>query len=573
VGSKVRSILTAVSFITAQVLVGWVTMGPVLGQPWLTGFRDYFSNDQLSYAAIARTVADGGPLFTEPFTQAGGLFYPSGWYQALGLIGRVTGVHVWTLWQVLGALVVALAVFVVGFSAWRLSTRWWAPLLPGVLLLSGTTSVLRDDYWYSSLDGHAVLWGPFGALFTLNGEVIGLSIAAISISLLMLLVLRPNRPSRTQYALAVGAGALCGVVANVQTYSFFTVLTLVAFWGAAYGLLRARSRGRALITAGLVAVVLATGPAVAARAGQLAVLVLLLLALAPAAWPLVRARPGLALSFLGSLALTASPQVLRTAWGLVHHDAFLVYRVASTDNLGVPLVAGVVAALVPLTLLVACLLAPRSSRGPWITAALLGWLAAALAMTTNDRWGFTQEPYRFWIDFFIVGVMLLSIVIPVIAAHAKGALPWLPSAIALGVAVLVYALALADVRGFAAFARDQGIVDFASPRMVALQKLTAGRAGLYYAGPCLDPQHLRLASGQRVAFFNLGMAWPDDHARISTLISQRAAGVADPAAIRDAGVEWLITESGCDTLWQFAPSDRITPETVEGDFTLWRVSR
>jgi len=104
-----------VSFVLAEALVLVALLGPIWDREWWRGFRGNFSGDQLSYAAIAANVAEGDPWFVEPFTETGTLFYPSFWYQAMGLISLVTGAPIYLLWTVMGVLAVSTAVLVVGF--------------------------------------------------------------------------------------------------------------------------------------------------------------------------------------------------------------------------------------------------------------------------------------------------------------------------------------------------------------------------------------------------------------------------------------------------------------------------
>ena len=105
-----RRVGIAAAYVAAQVMTLAVVIGPVAGQGWFHGFRNYFSNDQLSYAAIATNVANGHLALVEPFTRTGSLFYPSLWYQVLGLFSRVTGIPVEATWQLFGSLVVCVLI-------------------------------------------------------------------------------------------------------------------------------------------------------------------------------------------------------------------------------------------------------------------------------------------------------------------------------------------------------------------------------------------------------------------------------------------------------------------------------
>ncbi len=48
-----------------------ILLGPVTNRAWLRGIRAYFSSNQLSYAAIATTVANCTFAPVEPLTETG----------------------------------------------------------------------------------------------------------------------------------------------------------------------------------------------------------------------------------------------------------------------------------------------------------------------------------------------------------------------------------------------------------------------------------------------------------------------------------------------------------------------
>ena len=395
--------LAAIGFAAGQAITLAVVLGPILGQPWLNGFRNYFSSDQFAYAAIATNVSQGNLALVEPFNETGQLLYPSAWYLVLGLFSRLTGLPVHQAWTLLGVLAIAGTVLACGIVAWRASRLWWAPILPALALLTGTFALATGGYWYVILDRHAVLWGPFGTLFTLNAEVIGLCLIATGMVVLIALAVRSSTRRRL---VALGViGALIGVTANVQTYSFLTGVSLLAAIAAVLGLISARTWRPTAATAVLLALLYAFGDDISAVAGHLPMFALLLVALSPGAWLLARQRPGQATVFIGCLSLAASPQIIRTLLGVASEDPFLAYRQGSTDALSVPAGPGLLAAAIPVSLGLALLLAPRSTRPRWLTALALGLGLGWVLMASNDRWGFTQEPYRFWLQLEILGAL------------------------------------------------------------------------------------------------------------------------------------------------------------------------
>ena len=129
-----------VAFAASQLSVLFLLLAPLANSPWASGFRNYFSIDQFSYASIATNLANGHFALVEPFTRTGSSYYPSLWYQFLGAFSWLTHVPVYLAWTLLGLGVVCLVVLVAGWVAWRLSGYWWAPIMPGLALAVGTFS-------------------------------------------------------------------------------------------------------------------------------------------------------------------------------------------------------------------------------------------------------------------------------------------------------------------------------------------------------------------------------------------------------------------------------------------------
>ena len=557
--------------ITLSVLVG-----PVAGQPWLSGFRNYFSGDQLSYASIATNVARGDLSYVEPFTQTGTLYYPSLWYQILGLVSHLTGLPVYAMWTLMGVLMVCAAILVCGIAAWQLSHVWWSPLAPALALLTGTFATPLIGNWYLGLDNHAVLWGPFGTLFTLNAEVIGLSLITMSMVIVLRLGLRGLPQGRRSTWWLVAAGGLIGVVANIQTYSFFTGVSFIALSVAAFGLLTSRSRPAAITTAALLILLMALGSVVAGAIGRIPMFGLLLLAISPGLLIVAKRFTAEMVAFLVPLVILSAPQVIRTALGILEGDAFLTYRQASTEALGVPPAGGLIAGGVLIAVWFAILLVPGRARPTWITALLIGLGTGAVLMPSNDLWGFDQEPYRFWLQYFIIGALLLSIIVTIeIRAYLDDERArrrqWRSATVAGVLALGLYALSLADVAGFWTYAGEQGIFDLTTQESQELSDVGRQGTGLIANGPCIDPQHLKLLTAAQVPYFNLGLAWPSDKAGITHVMNDVRAGELNLEAMRVAGVSYLVTDSTCEKQWTFLPSDRVSSAAKAGPFTLWQL--
>jgi hypothetical protein len=532
-----------------------VVLGPVAGQGWFHGFRNYFSNDQLSYAAIATNVANGHLALVEPFTRTGSLFYPSLWYQVLGLFSRVTGIPVEATWQLLGSLVVCILIAFLGWIALRLSYRAWAPVLPACALFLGTLATFTSDYWYTQLGNHAVLWGAFGTFFTLNAEVVGICVITASLALILW---RTSQPKHGNAAF-IFSGALLGITANVQTYSFFTGLTMAAAWAAIAGLRQSRSRARIAITIAVLVIALLSGNALADLLGHIPIYAFVLIAAAPGALVIAREHVKGAFAFLIPLAVLSSPQLLRTAIGLVTQDDFLTYRQGSTQDLGVPIGGGLIAALPVILLIITCLIGLRGSKRTAMTSLLFAGAASWLVLCTNDRWGFSQEPYRFWLEGFIINGLLAATVFPAAFRAYRERTKRGPLFPAAAILTLIVALAsLFDVPGWWRFAHDQGVLDTTTSRMMAIAEITEGREGLIAAAPCIDPRALKLVTDAQVAHYNAGLAWPENPDSIKIMLDPARRNVEDPVALRAAGAQFVVADSACADQWVFAPQDRIT---------------
>jgi len=571
------------SLIGAQALGLWILAAQLFDQPWLAGFRSYFGNDQLSYAAIAVTVANGNLSAVEPLTETGVSFYPSAWYYVIGLVSWVTGAPVYALWQILGLVAIGMAVALLGWLGYRLSGNALAPLLPGLALATGTFSTFLADYWYTSLGYHAVIWGPFGTLFTLNAEAIGLVSVAVIFAWVVVTAIRSHRMGiRFPPAVALIAAVALGALANVQTYSFFTGTSLVVAFLASAALLLRPSRTRMAVTVFAVVVVLLLGNYLAGVVGPLPLFVLLIGATVPAYWPWINEHRRMTSFVLGAFALSASPQVIRTAVGLVTGDEFLGYRQGSTEDLGIDVLPALIGALpliaMGVVLLVAAASRPRTVESRIIGAALAAFALGAGVMSTNDLWGFEQEPYRFWLQYSIVGLLVFSTLLPWTWSRRMDmtSRAW-RSTVALTVAAgAVWAVSLVDVVGFREYVRTQGVIAAEDGFSQALRELVPQESGLVFSSACLDPQVLRLVTGAPVAYFNRGLAWPEKRVEIDRLLDPGRVAGSDPAQLAAAGVSHVVTDSSCEGEWAYQDA-RIQPERLEpypgGTLTLWRVAQ
>ncbi|WEO78140.1 hypothetical protein BJQ94_03625 [Cryobacterium sp. SO2] len=586
----------------------------------LARFRDYFVHDQLGYLAIVKNFSEGQFAALEPDTETGANTYPRMYYEAIGLVARVTGWDPIVAWNVCGMAVQLVLVGLLAAILIRLSRRWWVGLIAPVPFMLGTFSRLTVTGWYTPLESHAVIWGPFGLLHTLNGESVSLSIAAICLLALALLWLRPAR-TRTRVLLTTLICLILGGLANVQTYSFIAAIYLLAFGLAAWVILRGRHLVLAALSVVLIPVVFLAGPTVADAGGQLPALVFGLLPAVPGMIALIVRSRGVVLLYCVAVVLGASPQVVGTVMGLVTGDPFLAYRVASNSELGVPLETGLISGLALIVPLAVILAAAIWRRRPVWGAYALGAALAWILLGTNDIWGANAEPYRLYMDVFFlvaatilpVGVMVLTDLWaaatphPATPAAELGSAPTSPAPVAeepAGTAVpregrrsvprwavLVAALlcvgiatvSLTDWWVFyrAGIARSLLVTD--SPRNTALNDLALQSAEthpgtLLMVDSCIDPRVLKVTSGVPIAYYHLGMAWPTEYDAIATIVSSRLSGAIDRDAAIAGDATQVLSDSACGDDWGNRYADILVeqsslPYTQDdgstGTITLW----
>ncbi len=547
-----------ISLIIAELLTLAMAIGPLLGSAWWTGMRNYFATDQLSYAAIATNVSQGNLAFVEPLTETGVSHYPSLWYYVIGLVSWATHLPVWFVWTLLGLAILSGAVLTVGVVAARISQRVWAPILPALALLTGTMATQTADYWYTSLQSHAVLWAPYSSIFTLNGEVAGICIGAITLALLVDALFKQDqsRPHRTPRIELLSAALLVGLLANVQTYTFFSITLVIAVFVTVRDLTRHPSHTRAYLTIAFGLLVLVFGKSIASVIGPLPLFVLLLLAMSPVLIPATLRARRVAIPALVIMAIAASPEVVRTALGVLDKDPFLTYRESSSKGLGIIEPATLIASTAWILLFITVALGLWRSRQATLSALTIALGLGFVIMPANDLWGFNQEPYRSWVQFAILSSLLLMIPLAWSLTRLR---TWTREhravfVIAAGLTVITWAIGLQDFRGFWQFAHDQGVIDLQDSRAQALAELTRSTDGLLLSSRCIDPQVLKLVTRKPVAYYNLGLAWPANEPDFITFRDLKGRHAEDPQALRLANVRWAITDSACFEDWNF-PTD------------------
>ncbi|WP_040158611.1 hypothetical protein [Nigerium massiliense] len=561
----------------------------------LTHFRTFASGDQLGYLAISANVLDGQSPRVEPYTETGTNTYPPLYYTLIGLVAKLLHLAPATAWNATGVAIQATMAAVLALTLVRLSGRAWCALLAPAAFLTGTFSWLVGPDWFTHFDAHATLWGPYGVLTALNAESAGLALGIIGLCLLARAFLL-DRPQRRQRALTLGAAVLVGVIANFQTYSFLTFVYVVGAMVSTYALVRGHHVVSGIMSAFLLLALYLAGPLLAQRIGQFPLLVVGLVPFLPGIFWVLRRYAGTAVLTGLVCAAAAAPQILMTLHDLQARDPFLTYRVASSKNLGVTHPWTLVS-MAPVALpLIGVAVVSLRRHSPLLAAGALGTLVAWPFGATNDVWGANAEPYRFWIDGFCIGAVVVALSLAGLAGR-RGAAPLAPveatgnpqdadagdrasvatdaatptraeegadaadhgatrrfpsgRVVALCAAAL-FALTLPDYVRWAIDPRTTTTWDPANSRSQAITALARtaidGSGKLLLTDRCINPQYAKVTSGAPIAYYRLGMAWPADPAGISGALQERN-GSLSVGTIRRADIRYVLVDSACGTGW------------------------
>jgi len=585
--SDIRVKATHVKMLVAMgfsILVTALLLRPPLGFiPWRNEFRGFMSFDQLAYATIGEVAADGNWGFVEPFTETGHSFYPSMWYRLLGLVSSTLDLPMFVVWSVMGMVVILIAVLVVGLLAYLVSRRWWLPALVGPMLWIGPLSMVAFNSWFISADSHATLWAPYAMLYPLNAEAVAMSLAAMAFAFMVWAIAQGLGSLRQRVVVLTAGAGVIGLLANVQTYAFLLATAVLAWWLACWGLLKSRSRIVLGMTIGLLGLTVIAGSLFKDALGALPLYALMLLATTPGAWIVARRHLRVAWMPVLAFAVLASPQILWTAWGTFNGDEFLAYRTATSGALGVPVWAWVLGTL-PIGLIwLAVLLASRRGTPTAVRALLIALGVAHVILAYNNIWGFAQEPYRFWIN----SVALTALLLPLLAAwtlrgvdSGSGWLPVARTTVAIGTALAL--VSFWSIGAFRDYVQYSGVLSIETPRYQAVTEVGAQADGLLMLQTCLNPSLVKIATSTPVAHFNKGIAWPENREAMEEVLAITAANVFEIGVAQRAGVQYVITDSGCENPWDLAGVPGAEPIALRdyvdedakltGQIKLWRIS-
>lgn len=545
------------------------------GRNPLLHLRTEFWHDQLGYLAIAADVARGHFDNSEPVTMTGVSHYPRFYYSAVGAVARVTSLPTVVSWNLVSFALQFAAVLAVSLVIAGLARRWWAAFAGALPFFTGTFAYAiagRENAWYTLLDAHAVMWGPFGVLFSNNAETAGLCVGVIALSAFVW-VWRPGCSRRLRIIVTLLGAAGIGALSSFQTYSFLTFAYLATFAAAVAGIAAARRRMPLIVvSAALVLVVFLAGPLLAGRIGQLPTLIFGMLPAIPGFVIAVIRTRGLIAWAAGAAVAAALPQVSYTMTGMLTGDPFLSYRVASNHLLGIVSWQALLGASVVLVALVGSVVAASITRDRLAVVVASTALVVMPFLAVNDVWGANAEPYRFWIEGILLGgiaacfvlARLVGVIRPAArgrAADREGAVggsrPLASTVLAATIiaSAMLWAAALPDWVNSLRDDQMQATWNPYTSRETAIETLARAASsgpteGLITTERCIDNRTMKANSGSPVANYHLGMAWPVNRDAIDAIIEARDDERLDIDAMRESDTKWVLTDSSCSSNWE-----------------------
>ncbi len=538
---------------------------------WSLGsFRAYASFDQLANFAMVVNGAHGDSASVEPFTETGSMVDPHLYFNLLGRFAHLFDVSSAVVYNIAG--VGLQVVLVVGLSiGFVLITRkWWTAYLGALPFLLGTLSSVFSGSWATSMQSHAVLWGAFGVMFAINSQSAALALGGLLLMLLLVLAFKRFSPQTTTL-LAVAAGAGIGMLANVDTYGFFSVLFFALYWLSIYGLLVERKWWPVALSVFGAIVLFAFGDRFATEFGRVDVFALaLVLALPGILLMVVRWRWRIVAPLL-ALVAAASPQLLTYIEAIHANSPFLVFRGSSSEGLGVTSRSGLIAAAPLLIPLLVILLAGINRKKILWIAYSAGSIVAWFLLAKNDLWGANQEPYQFWIDSFALTAFTI---VPFFVDVARSYWPisqdksenLLTKLCRVAVpAVLSISIVVAATSSFDWFefyrASEGQSLSLTTPMDRALSEVSSHLTnhGLVMTDTCINPEYYKVVSGAPVDFYSAGLAWPARKISIDKANAAMASGKVTSTDLRNAGIGWLVTISHCSDQWPIKYSTLLVP--------------
>ncbi len=567
----------AIAGVSHTLLQSWTILSTGLGS-----LRVWFAHDQLGYLSMVSNVADGRINALEPDTETGSNTYPRAYYTAVGLVARTFDLHPVQAWNGTALTLQFAMVFVLGIAMAVISRRTWMALLAPLPFLVGNFAwVFFPGDWSIPLQSHAVLWGPFLALFSLNAEAAGLCIGGIVLAALAMAWLRPASP-RARWITSAASAAAIGSLANFQTYSFLASIYAIGGILAAIEIHRRRSVPLLVATAVATILVFILGPAVSAATGQLPTLMFGLLPFVPGLLALAVTTRG-RLALVGAIAVIfAAPQIVITMLGVAAGDPFLTFRTASNVDLGIIFWRTIAASGVAAVGLLAIAVYGLWRRQSALIGGGAGLAFTMILVSVNDLWGANAEPYRLWINTYLLALVAIALGL----SRMLGRVPRLirrseaadglrthrrAVTVLAGVTLIAAGATAPDFWSYATDERLRAVWNPSTERERAQADLASAAQdredALIAVDPCIDPRTTKVSSSARIAYYHLGMAWPDEYEAVAAIVQSRLDGQFDFEAAEQSGTGWILTDSSCVLDWAEEYADRL--ELVESrDYVL-----
>lgn len=595
---SIRTIVASFASVATSVAIYLVaSLSPVVFRDdwsWET-FRRFGSGDQLSYLAFAVNAFTGESTNLEPFTETGSATYPRAYYVFLGHAAGLLHIHPAASWMIFGAISQACLVTAIAVASIILTRRPWVGVLAFIPLTVGTFASIFNEGFYWPLQSHAVLWGAFATYFPMNGEGFGLAIAGIAGLLAIVTLLAGRDGARYSQLIFLVVAGLIGGLANVQTYVFIAAAYLAIYSIAVYGMVEFRRRWIWALSFALSLTVFLVGPKLAEHTSPLVALIFGLLPATPGFLVMLNSLRWRLIRPIIAAMLCASPVLISLGLAIYKHDEFLAYRTESSHDLGVQVVQALAAGLILLIALVVIFISGLKLRINLFVSLVIGPLAAWFLLSTNDLWGANQEPYRFWIDLYaLIAALTFPLLLwtifqgstkknalEILSASSEGEPPTgvFNKSQKIIIATVLSCLTLLSFYDTFVFYQKMyaaPLIELGGGKNHALKVLADKYPkDIFIVDNCIDPLAFKAVTGARVAFMNVGMAWPDHRNEIMNINVLKGQDIFDIESARNAGIKLIITDDGCDQKWLGESRnylEKIDQEFYDGDsFSVFRI--
>jgi hypothetical protein len=290
-------------------------------------------------------------------------------------------------------------------------------------------------------------------------------------------------------------------------------------------------------------------------------LVIMLLGVFPATIPIsyfLIEQTQIAIYSVVTFILGASFGLYQTLSGYINQDDFLTYRQASSADLGVSFINGFLGSLaitIPAIILIFYYFNKNLTYFSVLTGGLLSWII----LSQNDRWGANQEPYRFWIiSFIIMGIIIFPLLFDFFIRTVSYS-----NVESILVSIFLVGLLLVstiDSYNFYQSNNARSIYYFDTPQNKAIKKISRNLSNeLLLVDSCIDASIYKAVTGKPTAFFNIGMAWPQNYQNISQVMLNTSNQKLDLVALEQANVKYFLTDSNCNSDWLVLENTKLQP--------------